>query len=79
MNSHFCFKLFKCHYEGCDKAYKSKENLSLHIKNKHLLIKPYQCNSCHLRFSHRNGKLIFWIKVIFILILHFLTFRKNLS
>jgi hypothetical protein len=59
MNSHFCFKLFKCDYEGCDKAYKSKENLSLHIKNKHLMIKPYQCCFCILRFSHRNGKYLF--------------------
>jgi hypothetical protein len=56
MNSHFCFKLFKCEHEGCEKAYKSKENLNLHIKNKHLNIKPYQCQFCNLQFSHRNGK-----------------------
>jgi hypothetical protein len=56
MNSHFCFKLFKCEHDGCEKAYKSKENLNLHIKNKHLNIKPYQCQFCNLQFSHRNGK-----------------------
>ena len=55
INSHFCFKLHKCDYEGCDKAYKSRENLNLHIKNKHLGEKPYQCRYCDSRFSHRNG------------------------
>jgi len=55
INSHFCFKLHKCDYEGCDKAYKSRENLNLHIKNKHLGEKPYQCRYCNSRFSHRNG------------------------
>jgi uncharacterized Zn-finger protein len=56
MNSHFSFKLFKCEYDNCDKAYKSKENLNLHVKNKHLNIKPYECQYCKSQFSHRNGK-----------------------
>jgi hypothetical protein len=56
INSHFCFKMHKCDYENCNKAYKSRENLNLHVKNKHLGIKPYQCNFCSSRFSHRNGK-----------------------
>ncbi len=56
INSHFCFKLFKCEYENCNKTYKSKENLTLHIKNKHLGEKPYKCRFCDSRFSHRNGK-----------------------
>jgi uncharacterized Zn-finger protein len=55
INSHFCFKLHKCDYLGCEKAYKSKENLNLHIRNKHLGEKPYQCRYCISRFSHRNG------------------------
>ncbi len=55
INSHFCFKLFKCDYKDCSKAYKSKENLNLHIKNKHLGQKPYKCSFCDSRFSHRNG------------------------
>jgi hypothetical protein len=55
INSHFCFKLFKCSFECCSKAYKSKENLNLHVKNKHLNIKPYSCDFCNSRFSHRNG------------------------
>ena len=55
VNSHFCFKLFKCEYEDCKKAYKSKENLNLHFRNKHLGEKPYQCRFCISRFSHRNG------------------------
>jgi hypothetical protein len=63
-NSHFCFKLFKCEYEDCDKAYKSKENLNLHIKNKHLNMKPYQCSFCQLLFSHRNGKYCYEVKII---------------
>jgi hypothetical protein len=47
--------IYKCTHDNCDKAYKSKENLNLHIKNKHLNQKPYQCNFCDLKFSHRNG------------------------
>ena len=48
-------KLFVCEYQNCDKQYKAKENLSLHIKNIHLKIKPYKCRFCALNFSHRNG------------------------
>ena len=66
-NSHFCFKLFKCEYENCNKCYKSSENLKLHIQNKHLLIKPYECRYCQQAFSHRNGKIKFLKK------------RKNIS
>lgn len=54
-NSHFPFKLFKCEVKNCNKAYKSKENLNLHFRNKHLGEKPYQCRFCSSRFSHRNG------------------------
>jgi hypothetical protein len=31
-------KMFRCSYHNCGKTYKSKENLTLHIKNKHLKI-----------------------------------------
>ena len=48
-------KLYSCNLEDCGKSYKSKENLTLHIKNKHLGEKPYQCRFCNSRFSHRNG------------------------
>lgn len=48
---------FRCHYDGCLKKYRSKENLVFHIKNIHLNIKPFQCSFCHLKFSHRNGKI----------------------
>lgn len=58
VNSHFCFKLHKCDYAGCEKAYKSRENLILHIRNKHIGEKPYQCRYCISRFSHRNGIII---------------------
>ena len=47
---------YKCGYENCSKSYKSKENLILHYKNKHLCLKPYQCDYCSMSFSHRNGK-----------------------
>ena len=63
-NSHFCLKMFKCGYDICEKAYKSKENLNLHIKNKHLGLKPYGCKFCTARFSHRNGKKYFFISVL---------------
>jgi len=59
LNSHFCFRLFKC--DSCSKAYKSKENLDLHFKNKHKGFKPYICDFCESRFSHRNGIFIFLI------------------
>jgi hypothetical protein len=49
-------KQFECEYENCIKIYKSKENLSLHIKNIHMNIKPYSCRYCNALFSHRNGK-----------------------
>jgi uncharacterized Zn-finger protein len=54
---HFCEKNFKCTYQACGKVYKSKENLTLHIKNKHLGMKPYKCKYCDHLFSHRNGKI----------------------
>lgn len=57
-NSHCSLKLFKCSVASCSKVYKSKENLKLHITNKHLKEKPYQCRFCISRFSHRNGKII---------------------
>ncbi len=59
--THKSTKMFKCEYERCVKSYKSKENLTLHIKNIHLNQKPYSCKYCPSLFSHRNGKLIFYI------------------
>ena len=50
-------KLLKCTYQGCMKAYKSKENLTLHFRNIHLKEKPYNCKFCKAMFSHRNGNL----------------------
>ena len=50
-------KLFKCTYNGCEKVYRSKENLKLHIQNIHKKLKPYQCSYCPLKFSHRNGRI----------------------
>lgn len=67
-NSHFCFKLFKCEYPTCCKSYKSRENLHLHIKNKHLGVKPYICRFCTSKFSHRNG--IFY-QILFYCFLNF--------
>lgn len=55
LESHSTAKYYKCQVEGCNKSYKSKENLNLHNKNIHLNIKPYTCTYCELRFSHRNG------------------------
>jgi len=48
-------KEYKCEELNCDKKYKTKENLKLHILNIHLGVKPYVCNFCSRRFSHRNG------------------------
>jgi hypothetical protein len=55
---HIRTKYFKCDVFGCDKVYRSKENLTLHIKNIHLNLKPYKCRFCNSTFSHRNGTLI---------------------
>ena len=52
-------KTFKCEVTGCEKIYKSKENLNLHIKNIHLNLKPYRCRFCSSTFSHRNGNILF--------------------
>ena len=56
-------KQWKCTYDNCIKAYCSKENLKLHIKNVHLNEKPYPCYFCNLRFSHRNGRIYHQKKV----------------
>lgn len=55
LSSHIDGKFFKCPEPECNKLYKSKENLNLHMKNIHEGIKPYQCKYCSIRFSHRNG------------------------
>jgi hypothetical protein len=49
-------RFFKCDYSNCNKLYRTKENLILHYKNKHLLEKPFKCSYCDMAFSHRNGK-----------------------
>lgn len=59
-------KSFPCSFFGCNKIYKSKENLILHFKNIHLKQKPYSCRFCKSLFSHRNGK-----NIIFLLIFIF--------
>lgn len=55
-SSLFSARVFRCQEQGCDKVYKSKENLTLHVKNIHLKEKPYGCKYCSALFSHRNGK-----------------------
>lgn len=50
-------KIYTCEQTGCSKTYKTKENLTLHFKNKHLNIKPYKCSFCPASYSHRNGKI----------------------
>ena len=49
-------KFYMCNYKDCQNLYRSKENLVLHYKNKHLKEKPYHCSFCKATFSHRNGK-----------------------
>jgi len=58
---HMTSKTFKCDFRSCEKVYKSKENLVLHIKNIHMKLKPYRCRFCDASFSHRNGKIEFLI------------------
>ena len=49
-------KEYKCTAGNCVKTYKSRENLTLHVKNIHENLKPYSCRFCKCTFSHRNGK-----------------------
>ncbi len=44
-----------CHFFPCMKVFKSRENLDLHILNIHLKVKPFVCDFCEKKFSHRNG------------------------
>jgi hypothetical protein len=44
-----------CHFFPCMKTFKSRENLDLHILNIHLKMKPFECEYCDKKFSHRNG------------------------
>ena len=37
---------FICHYEDCQKTYKSKFNLRRHIDSMHLKLKTFQCLEC---------------------------------
>ena len=60
LSAHLTCKFFKCLDEKCNKLYKSKEYLNLHIKNIHEGIKPYKCQYCSLEFSHRNGNILFY-------------------
>ena len=49
-------KQFICNqFPNCANTYRSRENLKLHILNKHLLKKPFECSFCKKVFSHRNG------------------------
>lgn len=48
-----------CNENNCAKEYKSKENLILHIRNKHFGQKPYFCRYCGKKYSHRSGKNFF--------------------
>lgn len=59
-NSEKMDKKFICNMEHCQKEYRSKENLILHIKNKHNDEKPYFCKFCSKKYSHRSGKFKFF-------------------
>ena len=52
---------FKCQEKDCHKIYRTNETLKLHYMNHHLGQKPYECNYCSRRFSHRNGNRYFKI------------------
>lgn len=48
--------IYVCDFENCKKKYKAKENLIMHIKNKHFCERPCICNVCRKSYSHRSGK-----------------------
>ena len=68
---------FQCHFFPCDKTYKSRENLDLHLSNVHLKIKPYCCSFCDRKFSHRNGR-IYHERVTHVSSLLFLCRKKGI-
>lgn len=46
---------FKCEFENCSKAYKSKFNLNRHIEIVHQSLKRFQCDICHKLLSSKQN------------------------
>jgi hypothetical protein len=42
---------YKCTHENCEKAYRSRETLKVHMNTKHLKTKIYKCRFCTLTYS----------------------------
>lgn len=45
--------LYKCYHNNCDKAYISKYNLNIHIRNYHNEKKQYECRICKIQYKNK--------------------------
>ncbi|KAG2375189.1 hypothetical protein C9374_010193 [Naegleria lovaniensis] len=46
-------KVFRCHFEDCNKCYTNKRNLDDHIKTTHLKTKQFKCDICQRVLKHK--------------------------
>jgi len=46
-------KVFRCHFDGCNKCYTNKRNLDDHIKTTHLKTKQFKCDICQRVLKHK--------------------------
>ncbi|EFC42475.1 zinc finger protein [Naegleria gruberi] len=46
-------RVFRCHYDGCNKFYTNKRNLDDHIKTTHLKTKQFKCDICQRILKHK--------------------------
>ena len=71
-SKHLNLKRYKCEYQGCKHSCSVPSNLTKHIKNVHLKIKPHKCQNypnCDAAFAYKRD-LQFHIEAVHLNIVH---------